>query len=220
MAHRDTILQFLASSTGPVCDDCISARTGIMPRQTVNQACNRMATAGEIRRSDLEVCAFCRAPKICNHAGSSQVPPQVASPVAETDDHGRPWHWEGNVQARLVTHLASEGWRLVSAANTAAKSTGKDIVAERDRKSLWISVKGFPESKSRTHPATQARHWFSHAVFDVVMYRDEDASVELAIGLPAGYTTYENLAARVRWLRQNLPFSIYWVSESGTVRLE
>jgi hypothetical protein len=74
-------------------------------------------------------------------------------------------------------------------------------------------VKGWPEKS----PNTQARHWFSQAAFDLVMYRDQSPSVELAVGLPDGFKTYRNLLARITWLRANLPCDIYFVSEAGLV---
>jgi len=219
MKHRDAILAFLTSADGPVCDDCLSARTRIMPRQTVNLNCRRMEKASQLVRTKFTSCHYCRTEKICNvPSGGAIVPPKLPAPVAKTDDPHKLWHWEGNVQGRLVTWLEQEGWTIHSAADTAAKSAGKDIIAERDGKTLWVSVKGYPRGTKKTHPSTQARHWFSHAVFDLVRYRDESDAADLALGLPDSYVTYKNLTARITWLRSHLPFTIYWVSESGNVR--
>jgi hypothetical protein len=219
VTHRDTILAFLASAGGPVCDDCLSARTGITPRQTVNLNCRRLEKMNQIARSQIMGCHYCRSEKICSVLSrGAVVPPKPPMPVAKTDDPHKLWHWEGNVQNRLVTWLEQEGWTIRSAADTAAKSSGKDIIAERDGRTLWVSVKGYPRGTRKTNPSTQARHWFSHAVFDLVRYRDESDTAELALGLPAGYATYQNLADRITWLRSNLPITIYWVSESGAVR--
>ncbi|MCL4221215.1 MAG: hypothetical protein KJZ65_07585 [Phycisphaerales bacterium] len=112
------------------------------------------------------------------------------------------------------------GWQIRSSANTASRESGKDVIAELDDRVLWVSVKGFPDSTARTNAPTQARHWFSGAVFDVVSYRDESPTAELAIALPEGFKTYLNLSKRVKWLRRSLPFRIYWVSQSGDVREE
>ena len=38
-----------------------------------------------------------------------------------------PWHTEANVQAAVVTALASKGWRILSVANTATKEHGIDV---------------------------------------------------------------------------------------------
>jgi hypothetical protein len=80
---------------------------------------------------------------------------------------------------------------------------------------MWVSVKGWPEKSVNT----QARHWFSGAIFDLVLYKDQSPDVRLAIGLPAGFSTYQNLFPRVKWLRKNLPFEVITVSENGTIKL-
>lgn len=219
MAHRDTILGFLGDAKGPICDDCLSDRTGITPRQTINMICRRLEKVDQIARDGTGSCHYCHGRKICNSltkapANSSHRPTRTR----KTDDPRELWHWEGNIQAALVTWLAKQGWTIRSAADTAAKTAGKDIIAERDGRAVWVSVKGFPRGTPRTNPSTQARHWFSHAVFDLVLYRDEDDSVDLALGLPDGFPTYQKLADRVAWLRSNLPCTIYWVSKSGAVR--
>jgi hypothetical protein len=54
------------------------------------------------------------------------------------------WHTEANVQALLVTALATDGWRILSVANTATKEHGIDVIASRDGQTVGIEVKGFP----------------------------------------------------------------------------
>lgn len=53
------------------------------------------------------------------------------------------WFWEGNVQARVVSYLAYNGYVIRSVANTVSRKSGKDIVAiAPDGNELWGSVKG------------------------------------------------------------------------------
>jgi hypothetical protein len=223
MTHRATIVTFLTSAAGPICDDCLSARTRIRPRQTVHLNCSRMAKTNEISRSTATVCHYCRSQKICSlpSTGLAILASRPASVQVATvaGPHGL-WHWEGNIQAALVTWLTTQGWTILRTADTAAKAAGKDIVTEREGRELWISVKGYPRGTQKTNPSTQARHWFAHAVFDLALYRNESESTDLALGLPDGFTTYQKLADRVTWLRCHLPFTIYWVSESGHVRAQ
>ena len=121
------------------------------------------------------------------------------------------------MQSTLAAWLTHQGLRIERVANTATREAGKDIVAvTAEGKTLWVSVKGFPEGMK---PYTQARHWFSGAVFDLILYRDERADVELALAFPDGFPTYRALAARLSPLRQAMPFTIYWISESGSVRI-
>lgn len=221
MTHRDTIFGFLGKAGGPVCDDCVSEKTGIVPRQTVNLNCRRMAMAKQIERLEAVICHSCGKPKRCSSPLAGRTAAPLASKLtAPTSPLHDLWHWEGNVQGKLVSWLAGRGWAIRSAADTAAKSAGKDIVAERRGETLWVSVKGYPTGTAKTNPSTQARHWFSHAVFDLVLYRGESDSASLAIGLPDGFVTYQKLAARVSWLRKQLPFTLFWVDDAGRVRSE
>lgn len=244
MTHRDQILDVLRALKAPICDDCLSDRTGIRPRQTVNQRCRQLESEGNLSRSQDVPCHLCRGLKICNRlrsgvlvrtsgSGGVGVTPRVDAVVAElavehddtalfvesgdASDATRAWHWEGHVQSALVRWLVDDGWTIEAQARTATKEAGKDIIACRDSERMWVSVKGYPAGTARTNPSTQARHWFCHGVFDLVLYRDEDADVSLALGLPAGFVTYHRLAQRTRWLQRHLPFRFYWVAEDGAV---
>lgn len=105
--------------------------------------------------------------------------------------------------------LQKEGWQ-VHFVDTSSKQHGKDIEATNGERRLWVTVKGYPEGTGTTNPSTQARHWFSHAIFDIVQYRNQDHEVELAIGLP-DFPTYRALAGKVEWLERSAPFRYFWV---------
>lgn len=138
-------------------------------------------------------------------------------PAKVTPSDFRPWYWEGHIQSQLVSHLVRQGFSIRSVSDTATRIQGKDIVAVTpDGKELWVSVKGFPESSANT----QARHWFAGAIFDLILYRNENPDVHLALAFPDGFTTYSGLSSRVTWLRDTMPFKIYWVNEAGEVRVE
>lgn len=219
MTHAHTLQTFLATASGPICDDCLSAHTGITPRQTVNLNARRLEARKLAARREVLLCVYCKDHKVCNRARVASQPPPVVPPVPAQKTPGH-WHWEGHVQNAIVAHLRGEGYDILSAADTASKAAGKDIIAEKDGRELWISVKGFPTGTAKTNASTQARHWFAKAVFDLVLYKDQPGGAALALGLPDGYKTYHSLAERVGWLRTNLPFSIYWVAEDGSVRCE
>lgn len=225
---QDHIVDLVLSSTGPICDDCLARQLQIEPRQKVNQHCRRLAQRGQVSRTNRR-CTVCGDTKLTNwrHDVAAAIPSpsdrEVAvpatvrsSPLAVAEKPNRPWYWEGHVQARIAAYLVEHGWTINHTANTATREAGKDIVARRAGRELWVSVKGYPTPKQSTH--TQARHWFSHALFDLVLYRGENPDVQLGIGLPDGYVTYHALARRVSWFQEQLPFQIYWVAESGTVR--
>lgn len=211
MTAKDRLL--VALTAGPACDGCLGRRSAVEPVQTVNQTMRGLASAGGVVRAP-STCPTCGGAKLVNSlptgAAAAVLP---ALPVATHTEVERPWYWEGHVQHRLVEHLVREGYRILRSANTASRERGVDIEAESDGQLLWISVKGFPTSSRHV----QARHWFAGAVLDLVLYRERRKDVNLALGLPAGFKTYEKLAGRVTWLRASTPFLIFWVDDRGRV---
>ncbi|MBA1340608.1 MAG: hypothetical protein C5S40_00520 [ANME-2 cluster archaeon] len=107
----------------------------------------------------------------------------------------------------------------MSVADTASHQRGKDIEAENNGKTVWISVKGYPKGTAKTHPSTQAGHWFKQAVFDILEYRGEDSNAELGLAIP-DFPRYRNLAEKISWLQPVAEFTYYWVQETGDVLVE
>lgn len=216
--NRDKVLSALSSSK--LCDDCLSVTSGVTPRQTVN-AISRELSAEELVFRHYGKCDHCHKAKIVNRqsetvltkretAASTQIP-------SAKSESTKAWYWEGNVQDRVVTYLTLNGYTIRSVADTASREAGKDIVAVApDGSELLVSVKGYPEKSSNV----QARHWFSGAVFDLVLYRGESPNVRLALALPGGFATYTNLLPRIAWLKQSMQFQVFWVYENGKVFVE
>lgn len=218
MTNKYLILSSLSSEE--ICDDCLSETSGVKPRQTVYAICRDLHKESSILRHQAK-CHRCRKVKLSNRLSDkslTEIETAATSPAkVVSHDEQSPWFWEGNVQAKVISYLVQNGCSIRSAADTASRAQGKDIVAlAPDGRQLWISVKGFPEKS----PNTQARHWFSGAIFDLVLYRGESSEVSLAIALPDGFITYANLSPRISWLKDTMPFEIYWVSENGEVRVE
>lgn len=85
-----------------------------------------MASAKQLVRHEDQVCRYCGASKRCNaRASGGGVVITKPKPVANTSDSHQLWHWEGNIQARLVSWLVQQGWSIRSAADTASKAAGK-----------------------------------------------------------------------------------------------
>lgn len=185
-------------------DDEIARRLHLSQRQTANQVARRLAATGRITRTDV-------GGKIRNFLPSRGPIRGLEKPVPTATGRNaeRVWHWEGNVQACIAEDLQEDWWQ-VRFVDTSSKQRGKDIEANKDGARLWVTVKGYPEGTGTTNPSTQARHWFSHAIFDVIQYRGEDPEAQLAVGLP-DFPTYRNLAKKVEWLEQTAPFSYLWV---------
>lgn len=224
MTHADRIYELLRQG-GSLCDDCVSVRTSIVPRQTVNINCRRLEARGRIVRTVSLICDRCGDIKIVNRAklqdtlSTVSTAPKMLIPHPQLDEKYK-WPWEGAVQSLLCQHLLKVGWVIASTSDTKSKAAGVDVVANRDGQILWVTIKGFPRGTDKTNPSTQARHWFSHAMFDLVLYRSAQPTFELAAAFPAGFKTYSNLAKRVAWLRTHMPASIFWVAEDGVVTFE
>lgn len=216
MTNKDQVITAL--SIAELCDDCLSVSSGVVPRQTVNVICRTLFNDSSIYRH-FGKCDHCHKIKTTNRLLDVNTAPFIA--VSEEIDSvttlSKPWYWEGNVQSHVVNYLVQNHYTICSVADTAARNPGKDIIAvSTDDKELWISVKGYPEKS----PNIQARHWFSGAIFDLVLYHGENPDVQLGIALPDGFITYTNVLPRIRWLKESMAFQIYWVNKDGAVRVE
>ena len=218
MTNKDRLLSVM--TTAEICDDCLSNLSGIQPRQTIYQMCSKLSETSLVLRYKGN-CEHCHKSKIVTRLPDNNLDVESfasSKPTLNNEPIGtNAWFWEGNVQGKVVRYLVHNGYTIRSVADTASRVQGKDIVAlAPDGSELWISVKGYPEKSSNV----QARHWFSGALFDLILYHGENVDVTLALALPDGFTTYANLSPRVEWLKQTMPFFIYWVSENGSVRVE
>jgi len=216
MGNRDKILQFLGNNPNGACDDCVSGKADVIPRQQVNQICRPLQKQGIVERTRKN-CPICKTIKIVNiMTGNAKHPIKVPDKASAT---GQPrcWNWEGNVQSAIVQYLCENGYKISRVSNTESREQGKDIEATSPAgETIWISVKGFPEKSANT----QARHWFSQALFDMILYKDENHNAKLGIGLPDEMPTYSNLASRISWFKEACGFNFFWVSQDGKVREE
>jgi hypothetical protein len=216
MGNAERFLEVLRRGGASMCDDCLAAAAGFPQRQTAFQLAGQLTLQRKIRRAK-DTCGACHRFKNTSSILETGSPKesQAAEPSALVGV--RPWYWEGNVQARIVDALKGSGHQIEKIVDTASREPGKDIIARTPAgQSLWVCVKGWPEKSQ--YP--QARHWFGGAVLDLVLYREEDKAAQLAIGLPEGFPTYQSLVERTSWLRTAMPFSVYWVSETGGVRVQ
>lgn len=206
---RDRILEYLSQHPEGVDDDELARALNLKARQQANKRCRQLAAEGivERRRVRGKIHNFLIDPE------KALAPPAQPEP---TED--RPWFWEGNVQDMVIKYLRKEGYRIVHFADTASRQPGKDIEAESDTGPLWVTVKGYPKGTPRTHPSTQAGHWFKNALFDIVAWRGESDTVELALAMP-DFPRCRDLAAQVAWLQPVARFSFIWVMEDSTVEV-
>jgi hypothetical protein len=125
------------------------------------------------------------------------------------------WHWEGHVQAVFVDHLRDGGWQVVSAADTASRQHGPDVVARRGDQELVVEVKGYP-APSGSSVATQARHYLGGALLTALLAWAERPQAAVGLVLPE-VGTYRRLAHRLRAPLEQLELAIWFVHEDGRV---
>ena len=65
MTNIDRVLEELTKSKERLCDDCLSFKLHVYPRQQVNQICNREFNSGNIKRLK-SVCSLCGNTKFVN----------------------------------------------------------------------------------------------------------------------------------------------------------
>lgn len=223
MALKDRILAYLQTRPDGADDGEIERALGVRYHAQVNSRCRELAAAGLLQRRKVgrTFRNFLTSGAEAEHAPSPAQAVQATPPAdkqgGEDAPSDHPWHWEGNVQSAVVSYLAASGHRISRVADTASRETGKDIIAVTPSgQQLWVSVKGYPKGTDKTHPATQARHWFKQATFDIVAWRNESSEAQLAMAIP-DFQTYRSLAQRLDWLQRTARFAFLWVQESGDV---
>jgi Holliday junction resolvase-like predicted endonuclease len=186
--------------------------------QHINQTCRTLARQGLITRDT----AF---GGIVNKA-SSETPEQPAPEAyLRVISTGEEWSWEGNVQSRVATHLATTGWSIIRVADTAQRERGVDIIAERASQRLLVEVKGWPSTTyaqgervgqpKPTQPSTQAGVWFSEGLTTLIR-RGAAPGVQLALALPEK-PRYRALLSETAWALGRLRITVYLVAADGTV---
>jgi hypothetical protein len=152
---------------------------------------------------------------------------EIEAPVAPVLSADRDWYWEGNVQAALARHLESERWSIECLADTARKEHGDDIRARKGDRVLRVEVKGWPtkgryadlrragETK-RAQPSTQAGHWYSQALLQVLRDLGAEPSDEAAIALP-DWPRFRSLVAATEIPLRRLGVGVFFVGTDGSV---
>ncbi len=143
-------------------------------------------------------------------------------------DKTKDWFWEGNIQEKIKIYLKNNKFEIVKTSNTLSREKGPDILAKKHNKIWRIAVKGYPSDKyvenssfgtkgkkKKTNPPTQARHWFSEALTEIILAKCDDPSIEIALGFP-DFKIYKNLLSRISWLRKKLKIHSFIVSKLET----
>lgn len=153
----------------------------------------------------------------------------VVTNEPDPDQAAGEWFWEGNVQATVVRHLASDGWTIRRVADTASSEQGVDVLAVRGGERVLVEVKGYPSTvyargpragqSKPTPPALQARQYFSHALLSGLIMREKDTNARVALAFP-DLTTYRTLAERTWEPLRSAGIELWLVTEAGLVSEE
>ncbi len=219
MTIKERIAEYLKKHPEGVDDDMLARNLNLKARQQANSRCRQLEEEGLVERRKVsgKIHNFWIGGKGGGVAKTGSIEKaKIKEPTPSKNDN---WFWEGNVQAKAVSYLAGQGYSIMSVADTASRQRGKDIEAEKNGNPVWISVKGYPAGTAKTHPSTQAGHWFKQAVFDILEYRGESPEAELGLAIP-DYPRYRSLADKIHWLHPVAKFTYYWVQESGDVIVE
>ena len=219
---REKIAAYLKQHPEGADDDYLAKVLNLSARQQANSRCRQLEDEGLVERRTVrgKIHNFWIGDKGGGVTNTSSSVKETKTPqIPQTTSKKDNWFWEGNVQSQVVHFLAGQGYGIMSVADTASHQRGKDIIAEKDGLPMWVSVKGYPAGTAKTHPSTQAGHWFKQAVFDILEYRGEDKEVKLGLAIP-DFSRYRDLAQRISWLQPLAKFTYYWVQESGDVLVE
>jgi len=225
MTIRDRIMDFLKNHPEGIDDDDLAFSLGLKSRQQANKRCRHLEKEGFVKRVVVngKIHNFWTETYYTTTATQplskkiSQISPKQKQPTdVPKSSH---WFWEGNVQSKVISFLVSQKYLIRSVADTASRQTGIDIMAEKEGKKLWVSVKGYPQGTEKTNASTQSRHWFKHAIFDIIEYRERDKEAFLAVAFP-DFPSYRNLSKKITWLQSAARFVYIWVKEDGSVEHE
>lgn len=214
MTNKQRIISYLQNHPEGIDDDKLAKVLDLSTRQQANMRCRELEKEGLVIRQPING-------KIHNFWVGNNIQSLL---LVESHLETKPakfeyWFWEGNVQTKVVEYLRAQGYQNISEVDTASHQRGIDIKAEQSGISLWVTVKGYPIGTKKTNPSVQAAHWFKHAIFNIVQYRERDKEVLLAVALP-DKTRYQDLAKKITWFKPIAKFSYFWVRENGEVSVE
>jgi len=136
------------------------------------------------------------------------------------------WYWEGNVVEALARFLTTEGWSIVSLADTHTKAQGIDLHAIRDGRVLLVEAKGFPSKHYRdprregdvkpTNPTNQAQQWFSRALLKALRLQTKYPDAVVALAFP-DFPRYRTLFEETKTGLEKLGVAFLTVGEDGRV---
>jgi hypothetical protein len=208
VAIADRIILFLRERPQGADDGEIASALGLKRRQQANAECKALVERGLVVREHF-------GGHVVNRIAPPTAESEATAPPA-TEAGGRwdrPWSWEGNVVARVVSHYALQG--LAAEAELEDKEYGAMVRVLVDDRETLIAVRGAPPEASHSRLA-QARAAFAGAILDLALWRGEDAGRRVVLALP-DHVTYRRLVERSAWVLGEMGAEVLWVHGDGSV---
>jgi hypothetical protein len=133
------------------------------------------------------------------------------------------WYSEEFIYLSIVKYLKENGYKVLKEnRQKEAEKADKIIIASKFFKKEMIEVKGYPGyHPNQLHPtpkSTQAKNWFSEALFNSFVNFSSFGDAEIAIALP-NVGRYQTIIKNLNdyFTINDLYFRIYLVNEDGSV---
>lgn len=215
MRTKDKLAHYLQNHPEGVDDGELTRVLHIQNHAHTNSKCRELEQEGYIKRDK----SFYPLKNIWLGKNYELNNPESVQGELAIEEYHKTWYWEQNVQDVIVSFLKGEGYIILSEANSKTHERGIDIIAKKNGKELWVTVKGFPRMKNRTKPNAQCVHWFSSALYDMIKYRERNKEIKLAIALP-DFERYRNLANEISWFKADAKFNFFWVQQDHIIEHE
>jgi len=135
------------------------------------------------------------------------------------------WYSEEFIFSSMVKYLKENGYKVQKEnRQKEAEKADKIITASKFFKKEMIEVKGYPGSyPNQSHPtpkSTQAKSWFSEALFNSFVNFSSFGDAEIAMALP-NVGRYQTIIRNLNdyFTLNDLYFRIYLVNEDGSVEV-
>lgn len=138
------------------------------------------------------------------------------------------WFEEGNVNRLVKNFLEKSGFEIVKF-NQDKKQKGHDIEAAKENQIIIVESKGYPSDKyvsgdskgepKPTAPKLQSKHWFSDALFHLIVAKSENPKITIALGLP-DMEKYHEYVNKIKYFKEQFGLVCYFVNEKGQVWVE
>lgn len=185
MTNTDKIWTTLTTS-GPMCDDCLSSFSSVKPRQTVNIRCRELNRAGNLRRLK-DMCPQCKVTKIVNSQLSNGIP----SPRSTSTESGLR-HAKSRVNTQRFSEGAFPANKMENVISSFAKQVGSGSIEIYNEFSLQhelgiylrnvVKGKDIQFERNVTYFGFE-KEYFEKREIDIVLYENRNSLLDAAVEL-------------------------------------